>query len=98
MKQKFKSYAFCLGVCVAVVGVIVAIGNALGFKVNEVAITSVLTAILGVLVSLGVVVKEPDETLKNENSSEKGVDEENPKCHAVFIETAEGSDDLNKNK
>lgn len=80
MKNKFKSYAFCLGVCAAVVGVVVAIGNAFNFKVNDIALTSVLTAILGVFVSLGIVEKEPqndldlnlnETTKENETSSNK---------------------------
>ncbi len=77
MKQKFKSYAFCLGVCASVVSAIVVIGNAVGFKVNEVAITSVITALLGVLVSLGVIVKEPEENvIKNPNSVENNDESE----------------------
>ena len=61
MKNNFKSYAFCFGVCAAIIGVVVAIGNAFNFKVDEVALTSIITAILGVLVAMGIIQKEENE-------------------------------------
>ena len=79
MKQKFKSYAFCFGVCVAVIGAFVTIGNVLGFKVNEIALTSVATAVLGVFVSLGIVQKDSD-TIDILNDNEEFSGTENKEC------------------
>ena len=75
--KKYKNYAWCLGVCVSVVGVVVALGNAFGFKVNEVAITSVITAILGVFVSMGIIVKDDNSPKEEKNTlKEEDFDEE----------------------
>ncbi len=72
--KKFRNYAFVMGVCAAVIGAIVAIGNAFDFVVNEVAITSVITALIGVLVSMGIIVKDPEdktiEISQNEDENE----------------------------
>ena len=70
MKNKFKSYAFCIGVCVSVVALVVTIGNVCGIKVNEIALTSVFTAVLGVFVALGMVQKEEQEIDDNMISDE----------------------------
>ena len=60
MKKNFKNYGFVMGVAVAVIGALVAVGNVVGFKVDDIAITSIFTAVLGVLVALGLIEK-PDE-------------------------------------
>lgn len=75
MMKKFRNYAFVMGVCAAIVAAIVAIGNAFGFVVNEIAITSVITALIGVLVAMGVIVKDPeDETIEVPSNSEDVID------------------------
>lgn len=72
--KKFRNYAFVMGVCAAVVGAIVAIGNAFDFVVNEVAITSVITALIGVLVAMGIIVKDPeDKTIEISQNEDENI-------------------------
>lgn len=72
MKNNFKSYKFWIALLAAIIVLINALGATFGFTVNEVAITSIATAVLGVFVTLGFVKKDTEEENKdNINSSEQ---------------------------
>lgn len=58
MKNKFKSYTFWLALVGAVIILINTLGTTFGFGVDEVAITSIATAVLGIFVTLGIVHKD----------------------------------------
>lgn len=58
MKNKFKSYTFWLALIGAVIILVNTLGTTFGFSVNEVAITSIATAVLGIFVTLGIVRKD----------------------------------------
>ena len=66
MKNNFKNYKFWLAVLAAVIVLINALGAVFNFSVNEVAITSIATAVLGVFVALGLVSKNSKD--ENENT------------------------------
>ena len=92
MKNKFKSYAFCFGVCVAIIGLIVSVGNAFNFTVNEVALTSVVTAFLGVFVAMGIIEKE--EVAQNKENVQEDGNSEN----IYSFENYETEEDNENNK
>ena len=69
MKKKWTSSAFWLSVTGALIVVINALANVFHFKVDEVAITSIATSVIGLLVVLGILTKD---TKKQE---EKKVDD-----------------------
>lgn len=73
MKNKFKSYTFWLALIGAVIILINTLGTTFGFGVNEVAITSIATAVLGIFVTLGVVKKDtkPNQENQQENISDE---------------------------
>ena len=75
MKQKFRNYGFIMGVVVAIIGALVAIGNVFNFKVDEIAITSIITAILGVFVALGLVEKDEDKTSDTDQNTLENTEE-----------------------
>ena len=70
MKNKFKSYTFWLALVGAVIILINTLGTTFGFGVDEVAITSIATAVLGIFVTLGIVRKD------SKNEQEKTKDEQ----------------------
>lgn len=70
MKNKFKSYTFWLALVGAVIILINTLGTTFGFGVDEVAITSIATAVLGIFVTLGIVHKD------SKNEQEKTKDEQ----------------------
>jgi len=77
MKLKnFKSYAFILSLTGSVIVMLNAFGDAFNFTVNEVAITSIVTGILGVLVSLGVVVKDTKTKDEKETNNDDAVEDQ----------------------
>lgn len=53
----------------AVIVLINALGTTFGFAVNEIAITSIFTAVLGVFVTLGLIKKEKEHDSADENNS-----------------------------
>lgn len=67
--KKFKTYTFWISLLGAVIVLINALGTTFGFGVDEVAITSIVTAILGVFVTLGLIKK--DKTSESTNSTEQ---------------------------
>lgn len=67
MKNKFKSYTFWLALIGAIIILINTLGTTFGFSVNDVAITSIATAVLGIFVTLGVVHKDS----KNEHEEQQ---------------------------
>lgn len=77
MKLKnFKSYAFILSLTGSVIVMLNAFGDVFNFTVNEVAITSIVTGILGVLVSLGVVVKDTKTKDEKETKDDGEIEQE----------------------
>ena len=77
MKLKnFKSYAFILSLTGSVIVMLNAFGDVFNFTVNEVAITSIVTGILGVLVSLGVVVKDTKTKDEKETNNDDAVEDQ----------------------
>lgn len=80
MKNKFKSYTFWLALIGAVIILINTLGTTFGFGVNEVAITSIATAVLGIFVTLGVVKKDTkpnQENLDNANNEQSSNRQDN---------------------
>ena len=80
-----KNYKFWLAVLASVIVLINTLGAVFGFSVDEVAITSIATAVLGIFVALGFVNKnEKQQTEKsideskidNEQNSEQKFDEQ----------------------
>ena len=64
MKDNFKNYKFWLALIASVIVLINTLGAVFHFSVNEVAITSIATAVLGIFVALGVInknTKDDDE-------------------------------------
>ena len=82
MKEKLKSYKFWISVLAGVIVLINTIGAVFKFSVNEVAITSIATAVLGLLVILGVVKKE-DKT----DEDNKQVEDKTSKIEQSFEDT-----------
>lgn len=75
MKEKFKSYKFWISVLAGVIVLINTLGAVFKFSVNEVAITSIATAVLGLLVILGIVKKEEKSTKDEQIEQQSPVDE-----------------------
>lgn len=59
--KKFRSYAFIMSLTASIVAMLNAFGSVFNFSVDGVVISSIVTAVLGVLVTLGLVVKDNDE-------------------------------------
>lgn len=80
--KKFKTYTFWISLLGAVIVLINALGTTFGFGVDEVAITSIVTAILGVFVTLGLIKKdknsENEQTNSQENSEEINSEQNEP--------------------
>ena len=72
MNNKWKSSAFWLSVTAGVIVVLNSIGKAFNFNVNTVAITSVATSVIGLLVVIGVLTKTDKNISKTnqENNNE----------------------------
>lgn len=75
MKDKFKSYKFWIGVIAAVIVLINTLGAVFKFSVNEVAITSIATAVLGVLVMLGFVKKDTTPKQTTDDAQNEQLDD-----------------------
>lgn len=72
MKKKWTSSAFWLSVTGALIVVINALANVFHFKVDEVAITSIATSVIGLLVVLGILTKDTKkQEIKKENNNAK---------------------------
>ncbi|MBQ0017545.1 MAG: hypothetical protein KBT30_02820 [Clostridiales bacterium] len=68
MKNKFRSYKFWISLLAGVIVLINTLGTVFGFIVNELAITSIATAVLGILVILGFV--KNDEVPENKSEED----------------------------
>ena len=64
-RSKFRRYSFWVGVISAVVLIVEATANALGVAMSTDAIVSVGNAILGLLVLLGIIVKDNSQDVDN---------------------------------
>ena len=78
MKNKFKSYTFWLTLIGAVIILVNTLGTTFGFSVNEVAITSIATAVLGIFVTLGIVHKDSksEQEKKQDETKDETKDEQ----------------------
>ncbi len=74
--KKFKNYTFWISLLGAIILLINTLGTTFGFSVDEVAITSVVTAVLGIFVTLGII-KKDKKTDETENVNDKTNDETN---------------------
>ena len=72
--KKFKNYTFWISLLGAIILLINTLGTTFGFSVDEVAITSVVTAVLGIFVTLGII-KKDKKTDETENVNNKTNDE-----------------------
>ena len=81
--KKFKSYTFWISLLGAVILLINTLGTTFGFGVDEVAITSIVTAVLGIFVTLGVIKKDKKtgdtESTANNDTKETDKEETNEK-------------------
>ncbi len=69
--KKFKSYTFWISLLGAVIILINTLGSVFGFAVDELTITSIVTAVLGIFVTLGLVKKDKsNEDEKSQESTE----------------------------
>lgn len=81
MKKKWTSSAFWLSVVAALIVVINALAKVFNFKVDEVAITSIATSVIGLLVVIGVLTKDTkkqqkeDEDINIDNTTEPNLDD-----------------------
>lgn len=78
----------------AVIVLINALGSTFGFAVNEIAITSIFTAVLGVFVTLGLIKKENKE---NEKSTQNKTDDKTSGENENLPETDKQGTDLDDN-
>lgn len=70
--MKFNNYKFWISLLAGIIVLISTLGTVFNFSVNEVAITSIGTAVLGIFVTLGLVKKEEkNQEKQNENNSEQ---------------------------
>ena len=72
MKQRLKSYKFWVSLSASVILLVNSLGNLFGFKIDEVAMESVIMAFCGVLVVLGFV----DKPKENQNANEENTKQE----------------------
>ena len=89
MKNKFKSSAFWLSLTAGLIVLLNSLGSALNFSVNEVAITSVATSVIGILITIGVLSK--DKSSKTQNTVENTNLENalNDVCSSIEEKTSE---------
>ena len=100
MKNNFKNYKFWLAVLAAVIVLINALGAVFNFSVNEVAITSIATAVLGVFVALGLVnknSKEENENVTLEKDKTKSNDDKIKTADSVENSSIESQKQIDKN-
>lgn len=92
--EKMKSYSFWISLSGALIIFINCLGNIFGFKIDNSVVENVIMSFAGVLVVLGIVVKD---TKKEENSKKElnEEDEENSELDDKDEETIE--DDLDGN-
>ena len=72
MKQRLKSYKFWVSLSASVILLVNSLGNLFGFKIDEVAMESVIMAFCGVLVVLGFV----DKPKENQSTTEEKAKQE----------------------
>ena len=92
--KKLNNYKFWMSLFAAVIVLINALGSTFGFAVNETAITSIFTAVLGVFVTLGLIKKENKE---NEKSTQNKTDDKTSSENENLPETDKQSTDLDDN-
>lgn len=92
--KKLNNYKFWMSLFAAVIVLINALGSTFGFAVNEIAITSIFTAVLGVFVTLGLIKKENKE---NEKSTQNKTDDKTSSENENLPETDKQSTDLDDN-
>ena len=71
MKQRLKSYKFWVSLSASVILFVNALGNLFGFRIDEVAMESVIMAFCGVLVVLGFVDKSKENQSEEKPNEEK---------------------------
>lgn len=74
--SKFKSYKYLTSLLAGIIVLLNTVGSVFGFGVDEMAITSISVAVLGVLVILGVVNKDTPETEDTEVNTDNTADKE----------------------
>ncbi len=92
--KKLNNYKFWMSLFAAVIVLINALGSTFGFAVNEIAITSIFTAVLGVFVTLGLIKKENKE---NEKSTQNKTDDKTSGENENLPETDKQGTDLDDN-
>ena len=92
--KKLNNYKFWMSLFAAVIVLINALGSTFGFAVNEIAITSIFTAVLGVFVTLGLIKKE---TKENEKSTQNMTDDKTNGENENLPETEKQGTDLDDN-
>lgn len=55
LKNKIKNYGFWMSLSAAIILVLQTLGEALGFKIDDEVIMSVVTSVCGVLIVLGII-------------------------------------------
>lgn len=73
--KKFNSYTFWISLLGAVIILINTLGSIFNFAVDEIAITSVVTAVLGILVTLGLVKKDKSNTEEKNQSEQENIEQ-----------------------
>ena len=76
MKNKLKSYKFWMAVLGGVIVLINTLGAVFNFKVNEIAITSIFTAILGIFVILGFVDKDNEKKAQTDLTNDEQTEQD----------------------
>ena len=74
MKQRLKSYKFWVSLSASVILFVNALGNLFGFKIDEVAMESVIMTFCGVLVVLGFVDKPKENQITSEDKIKEKAD------------------------
>lgn len=73
--KKFNSYTFWISLLGAVIILINTLGSIFNFAVDEIAITSVVTAVLGIFVTLGLVKKDKSKTEEQSQSEQENIEQ-----------------------
>lgn len=73
--ERFKKYSFWVGVAGALLVLLEAIANALGFGFNEPKVEAILLGICTLMVALGFIKKDDKENMdSSQNDSDENID------------------------
>ena len=97
MKNNLKNYKFWLAVLASVIVLINTLGAVFGFSVDEVAITSIATAVLGIFVAIGFVNKTEEQNQTEQNVKNE-IAEQNQQEQNDKNTISNSSDDTKPNK